>query len=141
MKFRALYRLLKENFQIVSRRSEVRASQLHKLNVRGETSDFRYAAFLKSLNQHGTDTADATIEVTGFGNIGDSLDATVNIGAADLNSSYVVVAAAEGRTVMATGLAAAINAQTDVTAVAVSNVVQILKSTAGSVEVVTTAVV
>lgn len=119
----------------------MRASQLHKLNVRGETSDFRYAAFLKSLNQHGTDTADATIEVTGFGNIGDSLDATVNIGAADLNSSYVVVAAAEGRTVMATGLAAAINAQTDVTAVAVSNVVQILKSTAGSVEVVTTAVV
>lgn len=119
----------------------MRASQLHKLSIRGETSDFQFAAFLKSLKQHGTDTANATIEVTGFGNVGDSLDATVNIGGGDLSSSYVVVGAAEARTVMATGLAAAINAQTDVTAVAVSNVVQILKSTAGSIEVVTTAVV
>lgn len=118
----------------------MRASQLHKLNIRGETSDFQYAVTLKSLTQHGTDTVNATIEVNGFGNIGDSLDATVNIGASDLISAYVVVAAAEARAVMATGLAAAINAQVDVTAVAVDNVVQILKSTAGTVEVVSTAI-
>ena len=118
----------------------MRASQLHKLNVRGETSDFQFAVTMKSLNQHGTDVINATIEVSGFGNIGDSLDATTDIGGGNVNSSYVVVGAAEVDTVMATGLAAAINAQTDHTAVAVGNVVQILKSTSGSVEVVTTAI-
>ena len=118
----------------------MRASQLHKLNIRGETSDFQYAVALKSLTQHGTDTVNATIEVNGFGNIGDSLDATTDIGGGNVNSSYVVVGAAEAATVMATGLAAAINAQTDHTSVAVGNVVQILKSTSGTVEVVNTAI-
>lgn len=117
-----------------------RASQLHKLNVRGETSDFQYAVSMKSITQHGTDAINATIEVTGFGNIGDSLDATTDIGGGDVVSSYVVVAAAEVDTVMATGLAAAINAQTDHTSVAIDNVVQILKTTAGNVQVVTTAI-
>ena len=118
----------------------MRASQLHKLTVRGETSDFQFAVTLKSVKQYGTDLVFATVDVQGFGNIGDSLDTTVNIGAADLPASYVVVVAAEDTDVMATGLAAAINALADVTAVAVETQVQIKKTTAGTVRVVTTAV-
>ena len=33
----------------------MRASQLHKLNVHGTTSDFQFAVSIKSLTQHGTD--------------------------------------------------------------------------------------
>ncbi len=118
----------------------MRASQLHKLSVHGETSDFQYAVSLKSLTQHGTDAINATIEVTGFGNIGDNLDVNTDIGGGNVASQYTVIAAAEAATVMATGLAAAINAQTDHTAVAVGNVVQILKTTSGTVTVVNTAI-
>lgn len=118
----------------------MRASQLHKLNVRGETSDFQYAVTMKSLTRHGTDAINATIEVYGFGNIGDDLDVGTDIGGGTVSSQYTVIAAAEVASVMATGLAAAINAQTDHTAVAVDNVVQILKTTSGTVTVLTTAI-
>ena len=118
----------------------MRASQLHKLNVRGETSDFQFAVSLKSVKQLGSDLIFVTVDVQGFGNIGDSLDVTTDIGGGDVDSSYVVVAAAEDTDVMATGLGAAINAQTDHTAIAVETQVQILKTTAGSVQVITTEV-
>lgn len=117
-----------------------RASQLHKLNVRGETSDFQFAASLKSLVQHGTEVINATIEVNGFGNIGDVLNATTDVGAGSVAHSYTVVAAEEAPGVMAIGLAADINADIDHTAVAVHNIVQILKTTAGTVRVVSTSI-
>ena len=118
----------------------MRASQLHKLNTHGENSVGQVAPNLKSLTQHGTDTVDAVIIVSGFGNIGDNLDATTDIGGGDVASQYTVVAARESVTVMATGLAAAINAQADHTAVSAENLVQILKTTAGIVEVVSTGI-
>ncbi len=118
----------------------MRASQLHKLTVRGENSAFQFAVSLKSVKQLGSDVQIATVDVQGFGNIGDSLDVTTDIGGGDVDSSYVVVAAAEDTDVMATGLAAAINAQTDHTAIAVESQVQILKSTAGAVQVISTEV-
>ncbi len=118
----------------------MRASQLHKLNVRGETSDFQFAVTLKSVTQHGTDAIDALIEVNGFGNIGDVLNATTDIGAGNVAHSYTVIAAAEADTVMATGLAADINADVGHTAVAVHNVVQVTKTTAGTVEVVSVSI-
>lgn len=118
----------------------MRASQLHKLNVRGETSDFTFKALLKYIVQHGTDTVPTTVQVNGFGNIGDTLTATVDIGGGDLVSNYVVVAAEEVDTVMAIGLAAAIQAQTDVTCVAIDNMVKATKTTAGTITVISTAV-
>lgn len=117
-----------------------RSSQLHKLSVHGQNSSGQVAPSLKSLDQYGTDTVFASILVSGLGNIGDDLDATVNIGAADLISSYTVLAAREDASVMATGLATAIQAQIDVTATASGAVVSILKSTSGSVKVVSTGI-
>lgn len=117
-----------------------RSSQLHKLNVHGQNSSGQVAPSLKSLDQHGTDVLSATILVSGLGNVGDGLDATVNIGAADLISSYTVLAAREATSVMATGLAAAIQAQVDVTATSTGTVVYITKSTSGSVAVVSTGI-
>ncbi len=58
----------------------MRASQLHKLNVRGETSDFQFQPLIKYITQHGTDAIPATIQVNGFGNIGDVLDTTTDVG-------------------------------------------------------------
>ena len=118
----------------------MRASQLHKLNVRGETSDFQFAPFLKSVTQHGTDVIPATIEVTGFGNIGDALNATTDIGSGSVSHTYTVLAAQEDINTMATGLAADITLEADHTAVAVNNVIQVTKSTAGTVEIVSTSV-
>ncbi len=118
----------------------MRASQLHKLNVRGETSDFQFAPFLKSVVQHGTDVIPATIEVTGFGNIGDVLNATTDIGGGSVAHSYTVVGAQEDIDTMATGLAADITLEADHTAVAVNNVVHVTKSTAGTVEIVSTSI-
>jgi hypothetical protein len=118
----------------------MRASQLHKLNVRGETSDFQFAPFVKSVVQNGTDVIPATIEVTGFGNIGDVLNVTTDIGGGSVAHSYTVLAAQEDLEVMATGLAADITLEADHTAVAVANVVQVTKTTAGTVQIVSVSI-
>jgi hypothetical protein len=118
----------------------VRASQLHKLNTHGENSAGQVAPSVKSLTQHGTDTVSAVIIVSGFGNIGDNLDATTDIGGGNVVSQYTVVGAREDPNTMATGLALDINGQTDHTAVAAENLVQIVKTTAGTVEVVSTGI-
>jgi len=117
-----------------------RSSQLHKLSTHGKNSAYEYAVTLKSLNPTGSDTVAATIEVNGFGNDGDTLTATVNIGASDLVPAYEVLADGETAATMATALASAINGETDVTAVAVANMVQITKTTAGTVTVVSAVV-
>lgn len=118
----------------------MRASQLHKLNTHGENSAGEVAVTLKSLDQHGSDTLEATIEVSGFGNIGDVLNATTDIGAGNVAHSYTVLAARESVGVMATGLAADITADAGHTASAVGSLVRITKTTAGTLEVVSTSV-
>lgn len=114
----------------------MRASQLHKLNVHGSNSAFQFAVTLKSLVQNGTDTVAATIEVFGFGNIGDNLDVTTDIGGGSVAHSYTVVGAAEDSETMATGLAADITLEADHTAVAVGSVVQVTKTTSGDIQIV-----
>lgn len=118
----------------------MRASQLHKVNTHGKSSDFQYAALLKSVTQHGTDVIPAVVEVRGFGNVGDSIDVVINIGAGDLTPSYTVIGAAEPCETMASGLATQIALETDVDAVAVGCNVHVTKTTAGTVEIVSVAV-
>lgn len=117
-----------------------RSSLLHNLNTHGKNSAYEYQVTMKSLNPTGSDTVAATIEVHGFGNDGDTLTATVNIGAGDLAPAYVVLVDNETPAVMAAGLASALDGEADVTATSVSNMVQITKSTAGTVTVVSAVV-
>jgi phage tail sheath gpL-like len=117
-----------------------RTSQLSKLTTHGKNSAYEYAVTLKSLNPTGSNTVAASIEVNGYGNDGDTLTATVNIGAGNLTPSYEVLADGETAETMATALAAAINGETDVTAVSTGNVVQVTKSTAGTVTIVSAVV-
>lgn len=112
----------------------MRASQLHKLNVHGSNSAGETKTVLRSLVQHGTDAIAATVQVDGFGKLGEDLEVDTNIGGGTVTSQYVV-SAAQTSSSMATGLAAIINGKADHTATATSNVISITKTTAGTVEV------
>lgn len=118
----------------------MRSSQLHKLSIHGQNSSGETKTTLKSLVQHGTDVINATVEVNGLGNLGDDLEVDTDIGGGTVTSQYVV-SARESSSAMATGLAAIINAKTDHTSTATSNVVLITKSTSGTVLVETTRIV
>lgn len=111
------------------------ASQQHKLDIRGYNSLGGRKALVKIVSNFGSDSVDAVLLVNGRWSSTDSIDVVTNIGAGNVTSTYspggdVTAEAA------ATAIASAIDAQSDHTATASSNVVRINKSTAGSVEVV-----
>ena len=112
-----------------------RASQIHKLDIHGSNSLSERKALAVILQQHGSDTVAATIQLNGSWSSTDTITVTVNIGAADLTPSYspggdVTAEAA------ATALAVQIALEVDVSAVAVGGKVYVTKSTAGTVDIV-----
>lgn len=111
------------------------ASQAHKLNVRGYNSIGGRKALAKFLSNSGTDVAPVVIELNGLWGTGDTVTATVNIGAGNLVANYTP-AGNEDAVAAATGLAAALNAQLGVTSNAASNVVKATKTTAGTISLV-----
>lgn len=117
----------------------MRSSQLHKLNTRGYNSQFERAAISNIQTQHGTDTVAAILNLHGLWSGTDTITVTVNIGGGDLTPSYSP-AGNEDAFAAASGLATQITAETDVTAVASENNVYITKSTAGSVDIVSSVI-
>ena len=112
-----------------------RASQTHKLDIRGYNSLGQRKALVKILSNSGTDTVEAVVILNGLWSATDTIRVITNIGAGNVNSDYSP-SGNESAEAAATGLAAVINAQTDHTASAVSNVIRITKTTAGSLTVV-----
>lgn len=116
-----------------------RASQDHKLNTRGYDSLGRRKALSRIQTQHGSDTVPAMLILEGLWSGTDTITVTVNIGAADLTPSYSP-AGNEDAVAAASGLATQITAQVDVTAVSSENVVYITKTTAGTVDIVSSVI-
>lgn len=116
-----------------------RSSQIHKLNTYGYNSQFERKALSRIQRQAGSDTLPAIVVLDGLWSSTDTITVTVNIGGADLTPSYSP-AGDEDAFAAASGLATQIAAQVDVSCVAVENTVRITKSTAGSVDVVSSVI-
>ena len=112
-----------------------RASQAHKLDIRGANSQFERKALSRIQTQHGTNVVPAILVLEGSWSSTDTITVTVNIGGADLTPSYSP-AGDEDAFAAATGLATQIAAEVDVSAVAVENTVRVTKTTAGTVDLV-----
>lgn len=112
-----------------------RASQDHKLDIRGSDSLGRRKALSYIKTQHGTDTVDAVLVIEGLWSSTDTITVTLNIGAGDLTPNYSP-AGDEDAVAAASGLATQINAQTDVTATSRENHVYVTKTTAGTVNLI-----
>jgi hypothetical protein len=110
-----------------------RASQLHKLDTRGYNSIGGRKALAKYLSDWGTDTNEVVIELNGLWGTGDTITATLNIGAGDLTPNYTP-AGDEDAVAAASGFATQIAAQTDVSATSESNIIRVTKTTAGTIE-------
>lgn len=115
------------------------ASQDHKLNTRGTNALGQRKALHLITTQHGSDTVPAIIVLDGLWSSTDTITVTVNIGGGDLTPAYTP-AGDEDAVAAATGLAAQITLQTDVTAVSSENQVLVTKTTAGSVDLVSSVV-
>lgn len=111
------------------------ASQRHKLEIRGYNSLGERKALSKVLTQHGSDSVPAVIELYGLWSSTDTITVNTDIGGGNVESVYSP-SGDETAEEAATGLAAVINGKADHTATASVNHVQITKSTAGSVTVV-----
>lgn len=109
------------------------ASQQHKLDIRGYNSIGGRKALSKYLSDWGTDTEEVIIELNGLWGTGDTITATLNIGAGDLTPNYTP-AGNEDAVAAATGFAAQIALQTDVSASSSSNIIRVTKTTAGTIE-------
>ena len=116
-----------------------RSSQVHKLNTRGYNSQFERQALSRIQTQHGSDTVSAMLVLDGLWSSTDTITVTVNIGASDLVPAYSP-AGDEDAVAAAAGLATQITAQTDVTATSTHNVVYITKTTAGTVDIVSSVI-
>ena len=116
-----------------------RSSQVHKLNTRGFNSQFDRQAISQIRNSTGTDTAPAMIDLSGLWGSGDTITVTVNIGAGDLTPAYTP-AGDEDNFAAAVGLAVQIALQTDVSCVASGAAVFITKTTAGTVNIVSSVI-
>lgn len=116
-----------------------RASQLHKLNTRGYNSQFERKAITRIQTQHGTDTVSAILVVDGLWSGTDTVTVTVNIGGGDLTPSYSP-SGDEDAFAAASGIATQVTAETDVTATASENLVLITKTTAGTVDIVSSVI-
>lgn len=112
-----------------------RASQAHKLDIRGYNSLGERKALAKVISNSGTDVVEAVIFTNGLWGTGDTFRVVTNLGAGDVTTNYTPGGDQDAETA-ATGLAQAINVQADHTATAVSNVVRITKTTAGTLTVV-----
>lgn len=112
-----------------------RASQQHKLDVRGTNALGERKALQYIKTQHGTDTVEAVLVVEGLWSSTDTITVTVNIGAGDLTPNYSP-SGDEDAVAAASGIATQINAETDVTATSSENHVLVTKTTAGSVDLV-----
>lgn len=112
-----------------------RASQAHKLDIRGYNSLGERKALVKILSNVGSDTVDAVVILNGLWSATDTIRVITNVGAGDVNSDYSP-SGDETAEAAATGLAAVINGQLDTTASATSNVIRINKATAGTLTVV-----
>lgn len=116
-----------------------RASQLHKLNTRGFNSQFERKGLSRIRTQHGSDTVAALLSLDGLWSGTDTITVNTNIGASDVPSVYSP-GGNEDAVAAATGLAAIINAQTDHTATATNQTVYITKTTAGTVDIVSSVI-
>lgn len=116
-----------------------RASQQHKLDVRGSNALGERKALQYIKTQHGSDTVPALLVVEGLWSSTDTITVTVNIGGGDLTPNYSP-SGDEDAVAAASGIATAINGQTDVTATSSENQVYVTKSTAGSVDLVSSVV-
>jgi hypothetical protein len=115
------------------------ASQRHKLETRGYNSIGGRKALQYIKTQHGSNTVPAVLVVEGLWSSTDTITVTVNIGGGDLTPNYSP-SGNEDAVAAATGIASAINGQTDVTATSDANHVYVTKSTAGSVDLVSAVV-
>jgi hypothetical protein len=115
------------------------ASQRHKLATRGYDSLGNVKGILRCFDNWGTDSDFAKVVVEGRWDGGTTGTVVTNIGASDVTSNYTP-GGAEDAVAAAAGLAAVINGQTDHTATSVENVVLITKTTAGTVEVVSSSI-
>jgi hypothetical protein len=114
-----------------------RASQEHKLDIRGYNSLGQRKALAKVLSNAGTDAVEAVIEVNGLWSSTDTFRVVTNLGAGNVTINYTPGGDQDAETA-ATGLAQAINVEADHTASATSNVVRITKTTAGTLTIVST---
>lgn len=110
-----------------------RASQTHKLDIRGSNSLGERKALAKYLSDWGTDVNEVVIELNGLWSATDTVTATINIGAGDLTPNYSP-SGNEDAVAAASGLATQIAAETDVSATSESNIVRATKTTAGTIE-------
>lgn len=115
------------------------ASQRHKLAIRGVDAAGNRQGILRCPDNWGTDTDTAKIIVEGMWDATETANVTTDIGGGNVASAYTP-SGAESINAAATGLAAVINGKADHTATATENVVYITKSTAGTVEVVSSSV-
>jgi len=111
------------------------ASQQHKLDIRGYNSSGGRKALAKYLSDSGTNVNEVVIELNGLWGTGDTVTATINIGAGNLTPNYTP-SGNEDAVAAAAGLAAAINAQVDVSASSSSNIVRATKTTAGTINLI-----
>lgn len=116
-----------------------RSSQLHKLNTRGYNSQFERKALSKIRNSTGTDTAPAIIDLTGLWSGTDTITVTLEIGGGDLTPAYSP-SGNEDMFAAASGLATQIDGETGVDAVAAQNAVFVTKTTAGTVNLLSSVI-
>lgn len=117
----------------------MRSSQDHKLDVHGGNSLGQRKALSLIRQQHGSDTVPALLSLSGLWGTGDTITVTVNIGAGNLTPAYTP-GANEDAEAAATGLAVQIALQTDVSAVASGGNVYITKTTAGTMDIVSSVI-
>ena len=90
-------------------------------------------------NSTGTDTAPAKLDLAGLWSGTDTITVTVNIGAGDLTPSYSP-AGDEDAFAAATALAVQVALETDVSAYASGGTVFITKTTAGTVDIISSVI-
>lgn len=111
------------------------ASQAHKLNTRGYDSLGGRKGLVYDKSNSGTNSVPVTLVIEGLWSATDTLTVTTDIGAGNVASNYSPSVNEDAET-MAEGIRAAINLQTDHTAVRRANEVDITKTTAGTVTLV-----
>lgn len=116
-----------------------RSSQVHKLNTRGYNSQFERKALSRIQTQHGTNTVPAILVIEGLWSGTDTITVNTNIGASNVASVYSP-SGNESAAAAAAGLAAVITGKADHTATSAENIVLITKSTAGTVNIVSSVI-
>jgi phage tail sheath gpL-like len=116
-----------------------RGSQLHKLNTRGFNSQFERKALSQIQNSTGTDTAPAKLNISGLWSSTDTITVTLEIGAGDLTPVYSPGGNVDAEAA-AVALAVQVALEADVSAYASGATVFITKTTAGTVNIVSSVI-